>query len=60
MTNLMRWQWLMARRLIFSCEEDLGRKLTMGERRDLLKDNTNWDSDIIHDVVKMIAQGRRP
>lgn len=41
--------------LISSCEADLGRKLSRGERCDLLMDNTQWDSHYIYDLVDSIA-----
>lgn len=40
-----------ARALIAKCETDLGRTLSGGERRDLLKDNTTWDSEFVAAVV---------
>lgn len=40
-----------ARRIIGHAESSLGRVLTDGERRDLLKDNTQWRSDTVAALV---------
>jgi len=44
-----------AQRLLRDCEIDLNRKLTMGERRDLLADNTPWSMDYIALVAEQIV-----
>jgi len=41
--------------IVLLAQVDLGRHLTPGERRDLLKDNTDWDSSIIAAVVNMMG-----
>lgn len=41
---------LTAHRIISNCEQDLKRLISRGETRDLLKDNTDWDSQIC-DIV---------
>lgn len=43
-----------AKRLIADCQNDLGRKLSAGECRDLLMDNTDWDSGFIATMVDAI------
>lgn len=48
------WRRYEAYGIIKRAEADLKYKLTKGERRDLLKDNTTWHSDIIADVVDEI------
>jgi hypothetical protein len=40
-----------ARALVADCERDLQRKLTQGEQRDLLMDNTTWSRSAIVAVV---------
>lgn len=40
-----------ANALIDNCERDLRRKLSQGEARDLLKDNTRWDAGYVFDIV---------
>jgi hypothetical protein len=44
--------------LITKCEADLNRRLSDGECRDLLKDNTAWDSDFIAALVRAISEER--
>lgn len=36
-----------ARAIIEACEADLARRLSSGEKRDLLMDNLNWKRDDI-------------
>lgn len=38
--------------LIERCEADLKRTLSRGECRDLLKDNTSWDSEFVAACVE--------
>ena len=45
-----------AQEIIASCEADLARKLSAGECRDLLMDNTTWSSDAVADVVRAIGR----
>lgn len=40
--------------IITNCQKDLKRELSDGERRDLLKDNTYWTSEVIHEVVETL------
>jgi hypothetical protein len=40
-----------ARELIKKCEEDLGYKLSRGNKGDLLADNTEWPLDYIQHVL---------
>lgn len=44
-----------ARKIIAAAERDLRRVLSVGERRDLLKDNTDWPSDRCDEVVLVLA-----
>ncbi len=44
-----------ARGRIMQAETDLKRKLTDGERRDLLKDTTTWSNDEINHIVKLLT-----
>lgn len=44
--------------LIQSCERDLRRKLSRGEMRDLLMDNTHWRSERIAVVVREVFPER--
>lgn len=46
-----------ARELIAKCEADLRRKLTDGQKRDLLADNTQWTSEFIR---RMVAELSKP
>jgi hypothetical protein len=48
---MMREHIERATRLIEACERDLNRKLSQGERRDLLADNTPWTLEYIRKVV---------
>jgi len=41
--------------MVDRCEADLKRTLSNGERRDLLKDNTDWDSDFVARCVDWMA-----
>ena len=41
--------------LILTAQHSLDRKLSDGERRDLLMDNTIWDSDFIASMVAYIG-----
>jgi hypothetical protein len=43
-----------AKEIIEACEKDLGRALSEGERRDLLKDNTIWTSKLIEELVSQV------
>jgi hypothetical protein len=43
-----------ARQLIARCESDLRRRLSDGEKRDLLADNTEWSLPLIAAVVAEI------
>lgn len=43
-----------ARTIIAKAEADLG-KLSEGQRRDLLMDNTDWDSDRVRESVERIG-----
>lgn len=43
--------------IIWDCETDLGRKLSAAERRDLLKDNTPWHTDVVAAVVDELKTG---
>lgn len=45
-----------ARAIIARCESALRRRLSDGERRDLLADNTSWTLDDIAAVVAQIAR----
>ena len=47
----MRCHYQLARRVIGACEAQLGRRLTDGQRRDLLADNTQWTTEFIRVVV---------
>lgn len=44
--------------LVKACERDLHRKLSHGEMRDLLMDNTTWPSSKVHDVVATLFPER--
>jgi hypothetical protein len=48
----------LACRLIERAEKDLRHKLTDGERRDLLMDNTEWDSAFVAQVVANVGSVR--
>jgi hypothetical protein len=41
--------------IVNDCERDLKRRLSNGERRDLLKDNTPWPSDLITMFVERMV-----
>jgi len=41
--------------MIARCEADLGRTLSVGERRDLLKDNTDWDRKFVARCVAWLG-----
>lgn len=41
--------------LVHDAQRELGRTLTDGERRDLLADNTPWDTDLIRCIVEALA-----
>ena len=41
----------LAQGIVFEAQKELGRKLSSGERRDLLKDNTSWSSDYVARIV---------
>lgn len=45
-----------ATRLIVAAQRDIGRTLTGGERRDLLKDNTPWTPATIAAIVAILAR----
>lgn len=45
---------VMANDIITRCEADLKRKLSDGEKRDLLMDNTSWTSRRVWDVVEVL------
>lgn len=44
--------------IIHCCERDLGRKLSRGEMRDLLMDNTEWKRDRVVGVVASLFPER--
>ncbi len=44
-----------ARRRITQAEADLKRTLSDGERRDLLKDTTTLENDVIHHIVALLT-----
>lgn len=43
-----------ARQIITKCEAAFGRTLSDGERRDLLKDNTEWHSSVCDQIVEQM------
>ena len=45
-----------AMHIIAMCERDLKYKLSDGEKRDLLKDNTRWSSEYVSRVVDAIGE----
>lgn len=44
-----------ATKLVTDCQRDLRRELTNGERRDLLSDNTDWETDYIRSIVGQLG-----
>lgn len=44
-----------ARAIIDNCETDLRRKLSLGELRELLSDNTKWKRDTIRQIVDQLT-----
>ena len=46
-----------ALRIVVAAEIDLG-KLSDGQRRDLLKDQTNWSSEYVHKIVEGLGGQR--
>lgn len=54
MTNHAEDAVAKATRIIRACEAHLERELTTGERRDLLKDNTNWTPATVEAVVAIV------
>jgi hypothetical protein len=56
MTRLQMTHMLEAMRIIQDAETDLGYTLKEGERRDLLKDNTSWDSATVHYIVEQLKE----
>lgn len=53
--SFSRLQVQQAWALIVACQIDLGYKLTDGQRRDLLKDNCPWPSDVCDAIVAHVA-----
>lgn len=44
----------LATEIITQCEKALDRTLSAGERRDLLKDNTDWDSELCDKIADLV------
>lgn len=44
--------------IVGRCERDLGRFLSKGEVRDLLMDNTAWESSVVSAIADHVFEGR--
>jgi hypothetical protein len=51
-------QLIEASRIIRNAEYSLARRLSAGERRDLIKDNTPWPSDVCDSAANAVTDNR--